>query len=291
MSLELEDYKPEAPRVLRAISVREGVLMSIIVHLAMAVVVLLSPKLFHVVVPDTPPPPQTTDVEFVMPDVLKDRVAPPKPNAPLSDLDRRATTIEKTPVPENSMPVSHGETTEKVQAAPPEPPAEPPGSTPPSAPPDVASKVTFNPTPIPPPAAASNAIGDALRHIDRYTTGQSFSNDKGGQNQQQSADIQFDSKGVDFGSWIRRFRAQVYRNWYSPQAAQLMSGHVVLQFYVHKNGTITDLKIIEPSKLESFTRSSFDAIRLSSPTAPLPSEYPDEAMLMTVKFFYNEIIR
>ena len=43
MSLELEDYKPEAPRVLRASSVREGVLMSIIVHLAMAVVVGVSP--------------------------------------------------------------------------------------------------------------------------------------------------------------------------------------------------------------------------------------------------------
>jgi len=291
MSLELEDYKPEAPRVLRAISVREGVLMSIIVHLAMVVVVLLSPKLFHVVVPVEPLPPVTTQVEFVTPDVLKDVPAPPKPRAPLSDLDRRATTIEKAPVPENSMPVSRGDSPEKAQAAPPEPPPLPPAPPPPAALPDVASKITFNPAPPPAPPSSSNAIGDALRHIDRYTNGQTFSNNKGGDQQQQSADIQFDSKGVDFGSWIRRFRAQVYRNWYVPQAAQLMSGHVVLQFYVHKNGTITDLKIVEPSKIESFTLSSFNAIKLSNPTAALPAEYPDEAMLMTVKFFYNELIR
>jgi len=291
MSLELEDYKPEAPRVLRAISVREGVLMSIIVHLALVVVILLSPKFFHVIVPDEPPPPMTTQVEFVTPEVLKDVVKPPKPRAPLSDLDRRATTIEKAPVPENSMPVSRGDTPEKIQAAPPEPPPEPPASTPPVAPPDVASKITFNPTPAPAPANSKNAIGDAISHIDRYTAGQSFSNDKGGQDQQQSADIQFDSKGADFGSWIRRFRAQVIRNWWVPQAAQLMSGHVVIQFYVHRDGRITDLHVVEPSKIESFTTAAYNALKLSNPTAALPAEYPDEAMLMTVKFFYNETIR
>ena len=291
MSLELEDYKPEAPHMLRAISVREGVLMSIIVHLAMAVLILLSPKMFHAVVPVEPAPEPATQVEFVTPDVLKDVVAPPKLRAPMSDLDRRATTIEKALVPANPDPVSHGNSPERAQAAPPEPPT--PDTQPPStavAPPDVASKVTFNPTP-PPAPANSNAIGDALRHIDRYTAGQSFSNDQGGQNQQQAADIQFDSKGVDFGSWIRRFRAQVIRNWWVPQAAQLMSGHVVIQFYVHRDGRITDLHVVEPSKIESFTTAAYNALKLSNPTAPLPAEYPDEAVLFTVKFFYNEIIR
>lgn len=300
MSLELEDYKPEAPRVLRAISIREGALMSIIVHLALVVVVLLSPKWFRVVVPVQPPPPMTTSVEFVPIDVLKDVIAAPKLRAPMSDLDRRATTIEKASVPESSNPVSHGDTSEKTQAAPPEPPAPDRGNagdssaaptSPPVAPPDVASKLTVNPIPARPSAAAGSSIGDALRHIDRYTAGQSFSNDKGGDQQQQSADIQFDSKGADFGSWIRRFRAQVIRNWWVPQAAQLMSGHVVIQFYVHRDGRITDLQVVAPSKIESFTIAAYNALKLSNPTAPLPQEYPDDAMLMTVKFFYNEIIR
>jgi TonB family protein len=287
MSLELEDYKPEAPRVLRAISVREGVLMSLIVHLVMVVVVLLSPKLFHTLVPVEPPPPITTQVEFVPRDVLKDVIAPPS-RAPRSSVDRHMTTIEKAPAPDSSAPVSHSDA-EKTQATPPDPPLEPPVSMPPIAPPDVASKIT-NPTPAP-QANSGNAIGDALRHIDRYTTGQSFADDQGRDAKQQAADIQFDPKGVDFSSWIRRFRAQVIRNWWVPQAAQLMSGHVVIQFYVHRDGRITDLHVVEPSKIESFTTAAYNALKLSNPTAQLPPEYPDESVLFTVKFFYNEIIR
>jgi TonB family protein len=286
MSLELEDYKPEAPRVLRAISVREGVLMSIIVHLAMVVVILLSPKLFHMVVPAEPPPPITTKVEFVAPDALKNIVAAPTPRAPRSDVDRHMTTIERPPAPESS---THSDTPDKAQAAPPDPPAEPPTTTPPIAPPDVASKIS-TPTPSPQPNTGTT-IGDALRHIGRYTAGQTFSDDQGRDKTQQNADIQFDPKGVDFSSWIRRFRAQVIRNWWVPQAAQLMSGHVVIQFYVHRDGRITDLHVVEPSKIESFTTAAYNALKLSNPTAQLPTEYPDESVLFTVKFFYNEIIR
>ena len=56
--------------------------------------------------------------------------------------------------------------------------------------------------------------------------------------------IQFDTKGVEFGPWIRRFIAQVKRNWLIPYAAMSMKGHVVVTFNVHKDGTITDLQVV-----------------------------------------------
>ena len=49
-------------------------------------------------------------------------------------------------------------------------------------------------------------------------------------------EIQFDTKGVEFGPWIRRFIAQVKRNWLIPYAAMSMKGHVVITFNVHKDG-------------------------------------------------------
>ena len=58
------------------------------------------------------------------------------------------------------------------------------------------------------------------------------------------AAIQFDRKGVNFDPWLRRFVAQVRRNWFVPQAAMVMSGHVVLQFNIHRSGEITDVAII-----------------------------------------------
>ena len=123
-----------------------------------------------------------------------------------------------------------------------------------------------------------------------YLKDQNFDNQKGG-NTGTDAAIQFDSKGVDFGSWLRRFEQQVRRNWFIPQSAMMLHGTVVLTFYVHKNGALTDLQIVTPSGVQSFDLSSFNALKLSNPTVPLPPEYPDEKAFFTVKFLYNEPIR
>jgi TonB family protein len=100
--------------------------------------------------------------------------------------------------------------------------------------------------------------------------------------------IQFDSKGVEFGPWLRRFVAQIRRNWFIPQSAMLQKGHVVVTFYVGKDGRITELKVLRPSAIELFNNSSFGALASSNPTHPLPPEYPNDRAFFTVTFYYNE---
>ena len=105
----------------------------------------------------------------------------------------------------------------------------------------------------------------------------------------QSGDsIQFDTKGVEFGPWVRRFLAQIRRNWFVPNAAMSLMGHVSVSFNVHKDGTITDIVVVGPSKVEAFNTSSLNAIADSNPVQPLPAEYPDEKALITITFYYNE---
>jgi hypothetical protein len=67
--------------------------------------------------------------------------------------------------------------------------------------------------------------------------------------------LQFDTKGVEFGPWVRRFVAQVKGNWMIPYAAMSMRGRVVITFNVHKNGFITDLAVIGPSPVEAFNQA------------------------------------
>jgi TonB family protein len=136
---------------------------------------------------------------------------------------------------------------------------------------------------------ASGLLGEALRHLQRYTQNETFSNPQGG-NDRPGATIQFDTKGVEFGPWIRRFIAQVQGNWEPliPQAAMFMSGRVVLTFNVHKSGAVTDLAVASPSTVEAFTNAAFGAMVSSNPTAPLPVEYPADKAFFTVTFFYNE---
>ena len=68
----------------------------------------------------------------------------------------------------------------------------------------------------------------------------------------------------------------------------VLSGHVVLQFNIHRNGAITDLVVVQPSSIEAFNNAAYGAIVTSNPTAPLPPEYPSDQALFTVTFYYNE---
>ena len=130
-------------------------------------------------------------------------------------------------------------------------------------------------------------LGRAMRNLERYARSQTFNNQRGRVNRQ-APFIQFDSKGADFGPWLRRFVAQVYRNWFMPYAIMSMHGNVVLTFNVHRDGSITDLSVLKPSRVRAFTNSAFNAISTSNPTYPLPDDYPDDTCFFTVTFYFNE---
>jgi TonB family protein len=101
-------------------------------------------------------------------------------------------------------------------------------------------------------------------------------------------EIQFDTKGVEFGPWIRPLIAKMKRNWMIPYASMYEKGHVVITFNVHKDGTITDVTIATPSTVAVFNDNARTAVVASSPTLPLPAEYPAAFVAFTVTFYYTE---
>ena len=135
---------------------------------------------------------------------------------------------------------------------------------------------------------STGVLADAIRNVQKYAQKEGFVNLQGGKNQEFGPFINFDSKGVEFGPWIARFVAQVRRNWFIPMAAMTMRGHVVVTFFVHKDGRITDVTVVKPSPVDAFTLSARNAILASNPTVPLPPEYPDDRAFFTVTFFFNE---
>ncbi len=236
----------------------------------------------------------------------------PPPRAPLSDRDRMAMTRERPPNPTNQQPFSRGNTRQPEEAAPPStspppgaptPPVESAGTngdrenlpreaqtgyvvpdrgaegTGPASNSTVASR-------IPPgtPRALADALGNLSRYVER--SGAQLENPNGGGQYGQS--FQFDTKGVDFGAWLRAFKAQVMRNWMIPQAAYFLHGHVSLTLIISRTGAITELQVIQPSSVEGFTHAAYNALAASNPTVPLPTAYPDQTLRMRVTFFYNE---
>jgi TonB family protein len=295
------------------------VLLTIIFHLLMVITILLSPKWLPKFLTPVPQPialQQPRDnptFVFVQPRVdMKALRAPNRGEA--SDVDRTARTRERAPNPTNSMPFARGNSPERVEQTPPERSAgrgaapdpmagqraqnqtQPtPPDNPLPTPPDSQSALQLpNPARAPTSSGANGRsatpggqLGESLRNLQRFVQQDTFDNRQGGSGEFGPA-IQFDTKGVEFGPWIRRFIAQVKRNWFVPLAAMSMKGHVVITFNVHKDGSISDLTVVGPSSIESFNNAAFGALAGSNPTQPLPPEYPDEKAFFTVTFYYNE---
>jgi TonB family protein len=302
--LDFDNRYPDDNVVGHAIPRREGVFLSIVVHTCLFAALVYGPQIpFFQLSPEDLERRRAALQErlnqeqrtfvFVQPRV--DMKAPQPPlRAPLSDEDRIAQAPEATPKPTNPLPLSEGNSAERVEAEQPERMRGPEDTTPPRPEPESQIARTLPPAdaglrraPDTPPPRAAGSLGEALRNLQRYVQNETFDNPQGG-NDRPGATIQFDTKGVEFGPWLRRFVAQVRRNWFIPQAAMIMSGHVVLQFNIHRDGAITDIVIVKPSAIDAFTNAAYGAIVTSNPTAPLPPEYPSDKALFTVTFYYNE---
>lgn len=295
--IDFEDRYDEVDGVGSAISRREAILLSLIAHLVFVIIVLIAPDVpwMAAILEPPAPPQQQASAERPLPFMPVETAAPRAPTERprvASDADRRAASPERAANPSNDMPFSRGDTADLIDGTPAPEPRGPETPAPPSPP---------NPTPASPstngtsgavarpsaPAPAASGIGESLRNLDQLIRRERFDNPQGGLAQNDAA-ISFDSKGVDFGPWLTRFVAQVKRNWLIPQAAMTMRGRVVLTFYVHRDGRITDLKVVRPSDVGSFNTAAFQALVQSNPTLRLPAEYPDDKVLFTVTFFYNE---
>ena len=294
-----------------AISRREGTVFSILVHALLVLVLMFGPRLLSLVrsPEDLEQQRQQQIMEqarreqenrtfvFVQPRVEMKALQPPT-RAELSDLDRRAQARERAPNPNNPLPFSRGNSAERTESQAPQQARAPEPSPPQPEPeqPKPEQQIARN---LPPSDTGfqrqtdatrqrpTGTLGDALRNLQRYVQNETFRNPQGGVNDPGS-EIQFDTKGVEFGPWLRRFVAQVRRNWNIPYAAMTFRGRVILQFNIHKSGAISDLIVLSPSDIEGFTNAAVNAIRGSNPTEPLPPEYPDEKAQFTVTFYYNQ---
>jgi TonB family protein len=284
-----------------AITRRDGVMLSVMFHAFVVAAMIYGPQLpFFQISPEElerrralleermREQQQQQRFVFVQPKIDLRALVPPE-RAPLSDEDRRAQTPEIAPIPQNPAPLSRGNSPERVEEElaerargaeeQPVPETQVARVIPPS---ENALRSPLETRPKP-----AGSLGEALRNLQRYVQNERFDNPQGG-NDRPGATIQFDTKGVEFGPWLRRFVAQVRRNWFIPQAAMVLNGHVVVQFNIHRNGAITDLTIVQASPIQAFNNAAYGAIFTSNPTEPLPPEYPSEQALFTVTFYYNE---
>jgi TonB family protein len=308
MYFDLEDHRPDTPILERPLTGLEQILLTIIAYLLLVIGLIIMPRLPWVKAYEAAQKQKLEQLRlqelerekplqyvFSIPKVQLEKM-PQRPKF-LSDESHTATTMEKPVMPKNDVTASRGNSPEKIIEPPkaPQMDAKPADSAPAPSntnqmalPTQSQGTIARNDTSRNPllNQPGQGVLSRAIQNVGKYSQGETLQNLQG--NGDFGPSFQFDTKGVDFGSWLRRFRAQVYSNWMIPYAAMALHGHTVLRFTIHRDGTITDLMILQPSTVDAFTKAAFNAIKASNPTVPLPQEYPDEKMVMTVIFYYNE---
>lgn len=314
MYFNFEDYRPDTPTLPRSLTRLEVCLLTVVFYLSLVILLLVWPKLDFVQrweaerqqaiakQQELELQKQREQARFVFVAPKVDLQAPKPPQrAELSDLDRQARTVERAEKPTNTMPFSRGNTFERIEGSPPAPQPRAAEAAPPQPQaaneqrqgltlPDAASAQAPRAAETPQPRGPSmGVLADAIRNVQKYAPRDSYVNLQGGADQELAPSIQFDTKGVEFGPWLRRFIARIRRNWFIPTAAMVMKGHVSITFFIDKaTGRIYDLKVIRPSDVGAFNNSAYGALVASSPADPLPPEYPDDRAFFTVTFYYNE---
>jgi len=302
MYFDFDDCYRDIEPVGSAINRRDGVALAIIVHLVLIIILLVAPDLLQRFLPAAlvqPPQQEQPRKEspmfvFVQPKADLPPLRQPE-RVEMSDVDRSARSPEAAPKMENPLPMARGNSAERTESSPDErmkgegPAPQPAPKAPAVETPSVTDQrnadlaLMQKPQLNPPPGGS---LGDALKNLQKYVQNDSFNNQKG--QVQDFGPLQFDTKGVEFGPWIRRFVSQVRRNWFVPMAAMSMKGRVVITFFVHRNGALTDVTVVRPSEIDSFNTAAVNTLLASNPTIALPPEYPDDKAFFTVTFYYNE---
>jgi TonB family protein len=321
MYFNFEENHPDTPRLDSSLTILERVLLTTVLYLLVVILALVVPKTEWYKARlaeqqqalqqriDEAAQRQRDNARFVF---MAPRVEmkPPKPPpvAELSDLDRRASARERARDPKNPLPFARGNSPERIDSDMAAGPRDVKPEPAPSAPAKGESEAAPAAVPLPESPNAANArqpiaerpqtrgsaagvLAEAIRNVQKYAGSETFHNPQGGAPDENFPSIQFDAKGVEFGPWLRRFIAQIRRNWFIPYAAMTMKGHVVVTFNVHKDGRITDLQVVKPSSVDAFTNSAHNALAASNPTIALPPEYPDSKAFFTVTFYFNETPR
>jgi TonB family protein len=255
---------------------------------------------------------QRPPLEFEFVDLAEDREAEPDdPNAPLSDLNRRADGGEGAAA---ERPSSQGNTPQLVQSqggdvfasgAPPTLQAPPTQQVPP-------------PRPDEQPVERSREEEQQEERVEG--AGQEGETSESAQSQQPSLQLpppdvwmlppseggitenpdrdggavgtgalSFDTQWYDWGPYAKSMLAKIRRHWDIPEIARMgVSGIVKCRFYIERDGTITGLRILEESGKPPMDFAARDAIGDCINFEPLPAGLglngPEG---VTITFLYN----
>ena len=96
----------------------------------------------------------------------------------------------------------------------------------------------------------------------------------------------------EWAPYINAMKNKLHRVWYAPTAYYklgLIHGQTIIRYTIDRSGNITDMEVLNHNGHSSLENSSVSAINALFPFLPLPENFPEETLTITVKLIYPNL--
>lgn len=96
----------------------------------------------------------------------------------------------------------------------------------------------------------------------------------------------------EWAPYINAMKNKLHRVWYAPTAYYklgLIHGQTIIRYTIDRSGNITDMEVLDHNGHSSLENSSVSAIKALFPFLPLPENFPEETLTITVKLIYPNL--
>ncbi len=100
----------------------------------------------------------------------------------------------------------------------------------------------------------------------------------------------FNTYDWNFAPYLLYLKRRIEKNIFPPPAFTRMGiieGRAVVRFVISKDGKLLSLRVLDSRGHHSLTETSVNAVEVSAPFRPLPSDFPEEVLEVTGTFIYK----
>lgn len=108
----------------------------------------------------------------------------------------------------------------------------------------------------------------------------------------QLGDLSLSTYAWEWAPYINALKRKLQRVWFTPPAYYqlgLIYGSTVIRFSISKEGNLIEYDVLQHKGHESLEQSSINAIKSTFPFKPLPSNFPDERLVITARLIYPNL--
>ena len=86
-------------------------------------------------------------------------------------------------------------------------------------------------------------------------------------------------------AWYQKLvQTRVLNAWDTPGERMIHGNVVVVKFVIHRDGRVTDIRVVQPSGTPGLDASATRAVERAQPFAPLPADWAEDTVEFTIRF-------